>query len=511
LASAEPLEGDYFEYDYDTRVDNGKDYYEGYSDTMRSSSRYVVESVANDTALLHATGSWTFEGSDGAFENGILDLHFGFFISTRHYQNLSDVEGYTDPSVWFWIPQNLDDGQTVRILEDMFTVTDADKTMWIGFVPHRVMELTTSGSYTRDDDYGVFSATYEDTYWFDRESGYLIGEKYVEQDVNSISSFRFTAELKVTASSYSAPIDWLTLFAVYLAVPLIILIVILLILKWRRGPSRVKVNTLSGETVVEINRVRRAADLDALTPGGSRYFIPFLVKFAKRAISEGDPVVIATSAKSIVGMAMFDKESRMGSVFALDEIVAKCLVRNLRMRDFFLEVDGHRWDFSPAQEIDSFEILELRNPGPVPYDNNHVRPMRHDDVSIVARIAGDVYNGPAERWVNTCFEGGDVAFVAENDGRVVGFGFATVVGTNARLHTLTIIPRLRASGFGSDIMAARLTVLSALGVDRVLVEISKHNDASMAVARNAAFNRIGETVYYSSRLAKVETVKQRRF
>jgi L-amino acid N-acyltransferase YncA len=94
---------------------------------------------------------------------------------------------------------------------------------------------------------------------------------------------------------------------------------------------------------------------------------------------------------------------------------------------------------------------------------------------------------------------------------VVGFGFATVVGTNARLHTLTIIPRLRASGFGSDIMAARLTVLSALGVDRVLVEISKHNDASMAVARNAAFNRIGETVYYSSRLAKVETVKQRRF
>ena len=512
LASAELAAGDYFEYDYNTHVGNGKDYYEGYSDTMRSSSRYVIEAVGSDTVIASATGSWTFEGSDGAFDNGVLDMNFSFSKSSRRYIGPPDVEGvYSDPSVWFWIPSNLDKGQTVRILEDMYTVTSAEKSVWMGLVPHLVTELKASGVYTRDDDYGVFSASYHDTYWFDRATGYLVAEMYDEKDVNSEASFTFTADLKVTSSSYSTPIDIVTLLAVYLAIPAIVIIVVLLIRKWRRGPSSIKINTASGQTDVEITRMRNAADLDALIPGGSRYFVPFLRVFAKRALSEGDPVVIAKASNSIVGMAMFDKESHFGSVFALDEVVAKVLVRNLRMRDFFLEVDGHEWDFSPAQKIDSFEILELRNPGPMQYDNRHVRAMKHDDIPKVVRIAEDVYKGPASRWITTCFEAGDVAYVADDAGTVVGFGFATVVGSSARLHTLTVAPGFRASGFGSDIMAARLTVLSALGIDRVIVEVSRHNDASMTVARKAGFNRIGETIYYSSRPSKVETVNQRRF
>jgi L-amino acid N-acyltransferase YncA len=512
IVSAEASVGDYFEYEYNTHVDHGKDYYAGYSDTMRSSSRYEVTAVQGDQVTMKATGSWTFEGSDGAYDSGTVDISFNYSQSTRRYLGPTDVEStYIDPSVWFWIPPNLDKGQSVRILEDIFTVTSADKTVWMGIIPHKVIELTTSGSYTRDDDYGVFTATYDDTYCFDRQSGYLVSERYVEQDEGYQASFRFTADLKVTSSSYTTPTDWLTLLVLYVMIPAAVILVILLIRKWRRGPSRIKVNTLSGEADVEIRPVRRAAEMDALVPGGSRYFTPFLPVFAKRAISEGDPVVVASSSNSMIGMAMMDKESHLGSVFALDEMVARTLVKRLRLRDFFLEVDGHTWEFPSTFNIDTFEILELRNPRPVPYDTTHVRPMKHDDIPDVVRIAEDVYKGPAERWVTTCFEGGDVAYVADNYGRVVGFGFATIVGSNARLHTLTMSPSFRASGLGTEIMAARLTVLSALGVDRVIVEISKHNDASMSVARNAGFNRIGETVYYSSRPSKVETVSQRRF
>jgi len=251
--------------------------------------------------------------------------------------------------------------------------------------------------------------------------------------------------------------------------------------------------------------------MDSIVPGGSRYFTPFLPVFAKRAASEGDPVVVAISRNTMIGMAMLDKESRLGSVFALDEPVARVLIRRLRLRDFFLEVDGSRWDFEPAEEVDSFEILELRNPEPVAYDNSHVRPMKHEDVPDVASIAQEVYKGPADTWIRSCFEGGDVAYVADDSGRVVGFGFATVAGSKARMHSLTMLPNYRASGLGSEIMAARLTVLSALGVESVILEISKHNDASMAVARNAGFQKIGETIYYSSKPAKLEMVRQRRF
>jgi RimJ/RimL family protein N-acetyltransferase len=511
-ASANPAVGDYFEYDYNTHVYDGRGNYYGYTDTMRSSSKYTVTGIADDVVTVGAIGSWTFEGSDGGYDSGVVDMDFQFLMSTRRYVGATDVEGaYTDPYVWFWVTPNLNKGDILRILDDFFQVTSVDKTIWVGVVPHKVIELTTTGSYTRDDAYGVFSAIYDDTYCFDRESGYLVSEKYVEHDSSEFDGFSYAAEITVTSSSYTTPIDWLTVSIIYILVPAVVILVILLIWKWRRGPSRIKINTVSGETDVEFKPIRRAAEMDSIVPGGSRYFTPFMRVFAKRAVSEGDPVVVATSRNSMIGMAMLDKESRLGSVFALDEPVAKHLIRRLRLRDFFLEVDGRQWEFPPAEQIDAFEVLELKNPEPTPYDNTHVRPMKHEDVVEVVRIAQEVYNGPASTWIRSCFEGGDVGYVADNFGKVVGFGFATVVGANARLHSLTILPNFRASGLGSEIMAARLTVLSALGVQSVIIEISKHNDASMAVARNAGFQKIGETVLFSSRPAKLETIKQRRF
>ncbi len=511
-AAAAPAVGDYFEYDYNSYVDHGTGTYYGYTDKMLSSSRYVVSEVSGDVVTFKATGSWTFQGSDGGYDSGILDQNVSFSMTTRRYVGPIDVDGsYIDPAIWFWIPTDVKKGQSIRILDDEFKVASTSKTIWIGMVPHKVIQLTASGSYARDDAYGMFQATYDDSYCFDKETGYIVSEEYVEHDSTGSASFRYVAHVDVTSSSYSTPVDWLTISIVYILVPVIIVLVVLLVLRWRRGPSRIKVNTVSGEKEAEIKRIRRASELDSLTPGGSRHFTPFLRVFGKRAVSEGDPVVVASSKDSMIGMAMLDRESALGSVFALDEQVAICLIRRLRLRDFFLEEDGHVWDFPPAQQIDTFDIMELKNPRPVPYDNTHVRAMRHEDVKEVTSIAEDVYKGPASIWVRSCFEGGDIAYVAEDSGRVVGFGFATMSGSKARLHSLTMLPSYRASGYGSELMAARLTVLSALRVDSVIVEISKHNDASLAVARNAGFQKIGETIYYSSRSAKLETVSQRRF
>src|SRR5207245_3295463 len=91
---------------------------------------------------------------------------------------------------------------------------------------------------------------------------------------------------------------------------------------------------------------------------------------------------------------------------------------------------------------------------------------------------------------------GDFRYRADANERCLGFGFATVVGTVARLHTLTVDAPYRAQGIGTQIMNARLSALAALGVDRVILEISRKNVASMRVATRAGFVPFRESVYY---------------
>src|SRR5207244_11199666 len=99
--------------------------------------------------------------------------------------------------------------------------------------------------------------------------------------------------------------------------------------------------------------------------------------------------------------------------------------------------------------------------------------------------------------VASSFGGGDLGFVAMPGPTVARFGFASVVGPVARLHTLTVLAAERARGLGTELTNARLATLAALGVQRVIVEISKQNVASLRIATRAGFAPIGETIYYS--------------
>jgi ribosomal-protein-alanine N-acetyltransferase len=136
--------------------------------------------------------------------------------------------------------------------------------------------------------------------------------------------------------------------------------------------------------------------------------------------------------------------------------------------------------------------------------------MTANDLPDVVRIAEGVYQGRAGHFIRSSFEGGDLGFVAVSGPRVVGFGFATIVGTIARLHTLTVSADQRARGLGTEIMKARLSALAALGVERVLVEISKNNTASMRIATRVGFAAVGESVYYSRKPEAAPIALQRQ-
>ncbi len=199
----------------------------------------------------------------------------------------------------------------------------------------------------------------------------------------------------------------------------------------------------------------------------------------------------------------------MGSLFASEDVIARALMKRVRMTDFFADgtIPGRILN---AQEIDRFTILQMRTPQPVDYDSSIVRPMAAEDLPAVIAIAESVYRERAGAFLQSSFKAGDLGYVAVSRGQVVGFGFATVVGTVARLHTLTVAAPERARGLGTEIMNARISALAALGVDRIIVEISRQNVASLRIATKAGFAPVGESIYYSRNPAAAPTAMQRQ-
>ncbi len=510
-AARDPRSGDAFEYDYHMFLDQGTGDYDGYSETMTSHASYRVLSVIGNNSTVLGQGAWTWQASDGSSQSGVLDVQFSFSLATRRYLAGIDVDGnYSDPAVWFWIPTPAVPGRVVRILDDDLTVTSVDATVWLGLLPRKALRVESWGSYFRDDVYGQFTADYHDQYYFEADTGFILAEFYEENDHSGLASFRWREQVLVTASSYPMPLDWVSFGAVFVGIPAVIVATLYGIRRYYRGPRTVLGRTAEGVRAVTVRRLTRPGFLAGLEPGGSRFFAPFLSTFARRALASADPVVIATAGHRIEGLLTYDGESGVGSLFAASPAVASGLLKLLKVQDYFAEVDDPAW--KPAGRVlDTFEVLALDRPAAVPYDSAIVRPMTAADQPAVTAIAEAVYLGRAARWVSTCFQDGDLGFVGEIGGRVVAFGFATVAGTAARLHTLTVLPQHRAMGIGSELMAARLSTLSALGVERVVVEISKNNTASLRVALKAGFVRVGETQYVSSSPEDANPVVQRQF
>jgi len=509
--AAAPRVGDRFDYDYNTNVDGGTGDYYGYTDHMRSHSSYSVQSVQGDQVTVRGLGSWTFDGSDGTHQSGTVDVTPVFSLTTRRYYSGIDVNtsNPNTTTVWFWIPTPVTAGQTIPVLDDIFTVTSTDATLWLGVVPHKTLLLEASGQYKRNDAYGQFDATYHDRYYFDRDSGFIVAEIFDEHDANFVAGFHYYAEVWVTSSSYSVPIDTVTFSLVDLGLPGIAVVGLVTSVRVRRGPSHLRLGSKDFPTDVRIRKAKHPADVTNLVPDGSPFFGPFLAVFAERSIAERDPVVLALADRKIVGMSLFDRESMIGSLFASEEVVARVLTKRLRMRDFFADGNLPGRIFR-AKEIDRFTILQLQNPTAPAYDATIVRPMTAADLSDVVAIAEQVYGGRSRKFVESSFRGGDLGFVAMHGPAVAGFGFATVVGPVARLHTLTVVATDRARGLGTELTNARLATLAALGVQRVIVEISKQNVASLRIAARAGFAPIGETIYYSRKPEAAPTALQRQ-
>ena len=251
---------DFFDYEHVQKVRNGGGAYWGYSETTRSSGHYEMMNIVGPSVAAYAGYTWKYTSTE-IFNSisGSVSEYFTFSTDTRKY-----IDGYDldvsygdDPSIWFWIPPTVQAGDTVRILDDDFTVMHTDRAVWLGWTPYNVICLMSEGSGSRDDEYGSFHYTYTDTYYFDRDTGYIIAERYEEHDTGTwerqSATFDWTEEFTVTDTSYPLSINYFTLLS---AIFMFILIIVLLTwmiyqLRWMRRKPNIKNNI--GRTGVELS------------------------------------------------------------------------------------------------------------------------------------------------------------------------------------------------------------------------------------------------------------------
>lgn len=512
-----PQVGNYFDFNDNIYLTDGTGNYTGYTETETSNYHYQVTRVVGDNVTLDGRGPWSWSNSTGTSSEGYWAENFSFSTSTRLYTQGFDVLGpYTDPSVWFWVPTPLSVGETVRILDTNYTVESLSATYWtpnFPYVAYTGAELFAAGTYTRNDIYGVYTATYTDTYYFDPTTGWVLAEYYDESDSGAEGGFQYDEQVWVTQASFPLHLDYLSLLAVYGGIPALFVGAIYSVIWYHRGPRHAPIAGPGGSRRATIRRVHSWKRLRGTTPTPDSAYGPFYAVFARRALALKDPLLVATEGTVQVGYLVQDRETGTTTLSAPNGAVAHRLAQMRRPKTAIVEVTDPTWTpaatFPKAAVIDRFQVLELTSIRPPPYDTDLVRPVQWGDLPQIAEIARREYQSEASRGLASMWLDGEIGFVAAEGGTLFGFGFATVAGDTALLHSLTVVPASRNLGVGTDLVAARLGALAALGVRRVRVEIAETNAASLAIARKLGFTPIGRSYYLAFR-ARATTHEEMR-
>lgn len=536
----------WFDYKYSRTVDQGTGAYSGYHERLASSGRYDVPVFATvDEPSVNAKYSWTFSPSDAAATSGRTDRTTTFRKADGRYTTAIDLDDdewkNVDPtslSVWFWAAPDAAVGTTVGTLDHTCTVSARDGKTPDGVRAAIVCDATGHGS--RHDAYGEMTTSWTETTYYDPASGWIVAQTREETDEGTTSNERATfamhESLIIPRASYVKPlpppqfgaapdsmnveaprestsrssgfgvVEALTmLFTVgmFLAPFAAIAALVALVLRSQRPPLSIA-GTPYG--VVTFQRLQAAIEVSRFAKtSATAAFAPFLEDFARKALANGDPVHLAVAGDDLVGFGLLDGETKLGTVFAPDAAVAAGLVRWLGCQDFFTETRHQRATGARIYNVfETFKVLRLDAIPELAYDAALVQPLQPGDRDELIALAAALNPGvPVEKWLSAQLVAGDLCYVARLDGKIAGYGFATVADTRARLHTLGVDPARRDAGIGKELVRGRLAALRAIGVTEVISEISEGAPASLHIALELGFHEIGQMFVETTRSERV--------
>ena len=212
LSAYAPQKGDYFHYSETITVNNGQGSYTGYSDQTLVTGMEQMNSVSAGLVSASFNSSYRYSNNSGNSSSSSSEGQFTWSSGNFTYVEGTDNQvGYSKPIyVWFAMNPSLPVGSTFHALNTMFTVLSKNYSLQLPAEGNKYVEtIQTQGTgvYTRNDSYGVFTATYTWNEYFDPTTGYIVGYAYVELDTGEYQGvaggFTYTDDLYVSSTSYA--------------------------------------------------------------------------------------------------------------------------------------------------------------------------------------------------------------------------------------------------------------------------------------------------------------------
>jgi len=206
-----PMQGDSFNYSETISVNNGQGSYTGYTDQTIVNG---VEQVSSATAsLVSSSFSFSYQYTSSQGNSSSYSSSGKYTWAPGNFTCVTGTDnqvGYSKPTyVWFAMNPALPVGASFYSLNTHMTVLSRNYSLQLPTEDKFVQTIQAQGTgeYQRDDSYGIFTATYTWTEYFDPTTGYIVGYNYVEQDNGEYQGlaggFTYTDDLYVTTTSYA--------------------------------------------------------------------------------------------------------------------------------------------------------------------------------------------------------------------------------------------------------------------------------------------------------------------
>ncbi len=517
-----------FDYTYTWHVQGNTGDYSGYTEDFSATGHYTAD-FSGETANVVATVSWELKGMLWGnviqSTSGAPTYTFSYSLTNGSYISGTDQDNSTTgQNVWFHVPGGFSGLSTHDLLNDTFTVT-GESTVWAGhLMPVRGVGLASSGSYLRNDEYGEYYASYDDTYLFTRD-GFLISEVYHEKDAMYLSGpthFTLDSYLYVTQASYPRQPDFLMLLLAYWAPYLAILLIVFpLYDKARWGARTINVGG-------QLFKLHYSVPPELVFKIDSPYE-PLMQSYLLRSRASGGFTVTACdNAGTIHGIGIVDSDEDFGTFFCTKEMLGP-MMKYAGVNQAFCEA------YPPAlKKIEEYDVLRINNIQgmEISYDAGLIKSLDGKYLEPVMRMVAYEDHGKAEaklaQWVKAAVKT-DIAFVATApagsewvtncvsgireqkllpqsvDGEVIiGVGFATPSGNSAWLYGLYVHPAFRNTGMGKTLVMARLAALKAMGVESAITEIAEWNGPAKRIYARFETEPSGKIYFVGKDMPKVK-------
>lgn len=238
--------GDSVSYKIKVRLNQGTNWYSGYTETEREHRTYKIISINENEISWHFTDRYVWSSNEDPTEIQNIDQTFKTDAVTREYLENSfegpaeNLDYYDFDYFWIRIDPNVNMGENLRILGDNYQVTSLKENVFVRGKFVSCIQLSAIAgqthqvnSYEYDSD-GSFTYTFSETMYYDMKTGYLVKSEWNANVVTSQGNFHWREVVTLTGSSFLIPMNQYGYIFYSVLVGVVAIIIILSIWNYRR-------------------------------------------------------------------------------------------------------------------------------------------------------------------------------------------------------------------------------------------------------------------------------------